>query len=221
MRVVGFTPIKLNNERVPGKNLKEITDGLPLVKCSQKILLDSDVIDDVYVYCSSEAIIEYLLPGVKYVSRDTKYDLADADVNDLYYKFTRKVDADIYVLLHATAPFISAKTIKEGVKAIESGKYDSALTARILKEFIWIDNKPFNFSLDKIPRTQDLEDIVVETTGVYMFTKDAMEKCHSRTGERPYIIEVSKLEATDIDYQEDFEMAKALFPYYNCISGLY
>lgn len=217
MKVVGFIPVKLNSERVPQKNIKEICKGMPLVACPQKILLSCDLIDEVYVYCSSPEIKNYLLPEVKYIDRDVKYDRADADVNDMYYKFTQKVDADIYVLLHATAPFMSVDSLNKGIKAIESGMYDSALTARVLREFLWIDDKPFNFSLEKIPRTQDLKEIMVETTGVYMFTKKAMEECRSRTGKRPYIINVSKLEATDIDYPEDFDMASYLYPYYRKI----
>lgn len=214
MKVVAFIPVKLNNERTPGKNVKEISPGVPLISCAQKTLLSIEKIDEVYAYCSDEEIKHYLLPGVQHMARDPKYNAADADVNDMYYRFTQLVDADIYVLQHATAPFLSADSIERGIDAVASGEYDSALTGQLLREFVWLDDKPFNFDLKKIPRTQDLKPLLVETTGLYIFSKKAMEKCHCRTGEKPYLIEVSKLEATDIDYPLDFEMASALYPYF-------
>ena len=36
MKVVVMIPIKLNNERVPGKNLKCFSDGTPLINFIQK-----------------------------------------------------------------------------------------------------------------------------------------------------------------------------------------
>lgn len=219
MKVAAFIPIKLNNERTPGKNIKEIAPGVPLIACAQRTLLSSKMIDEVYVYCSDERIREYMQPGVKYISRDPKYNAADADVNDMYYQFTRMVDADIYVLQHATAPFLSVASIERGIEAVSSGEYDSALTGQLVREFVWVDDKPFNFDLKRIPRTQDVKPLLLETTGLYIFSKEAMEECHCRTGKKPYLIEVSKLEATDIDYPEDFEMASALYPYYKQLNG--
>ena len=31
MKIVSIIPIKLNNERFPGKNIKEMADGRPLI----------------------------------------------------------------------------------------------------------------------------------------------------------------------------------------------
>jgi CMP-N-acetylneuraminic acid synthetase len=39
MKVVGMIPIKLNNERIPGKNLKQFYDGKPLMSFVQETLL--------------------------------------------------------------------------------------------------------------------------------------------------------------------------------------
>ncbi len=214
MKVVAFIPVKLNNERIPGKNVNEIAPGVPLISCAQKTLLGISRIDEVYVYCSDEAVKAYLLSGVRLMERDPKYNSADADVNDMYYCFTQMVEADIYVLQHATAPFLRRDSIEKGIEAVASGDYDSALSGQLLREFVWMDDKPFNFNLKKIPRTQDLNPMLVETTGLYIFSREAMLRCHSRTGDRPFLVEVSKLEAVDIDYPLDFEMAKALYRYF-------
>ena len=50
MKTVAFVPIKLNNERLPGKNLKKFSDGTPLVKIilNKLAALKGDCIDKVY-----------------------------------------------------------------------------------------------------------------------------------------------------------------------------
>ena len=60
MKIVAFVPIKMNNERVPGKNTKCFDDGTPLIQCILKSLVNIPEIDEIYVYCSNEKIKEYI-----------------------------------------------------------------------------------------------------------------------------------------------------------------
>ena len=69
MKIVAFVPIKMNNERVPGKNTKCFDDGTPLIQCILKSLVQVPEIDEIYVYCSNEKIKDYLIEGVKYLKR--------------------------------------------------------------------------------------------------------------------------------------------------------
>ena len=50
MKVVAFVPVKLNNERAPGKNIKRFDDGTPLITLFLKTLTQVEEIDEVYVY---------------------------------------------------------------------------------------------------------------------------------------------------------------------------
>lgn len=210
MKVVALVPIKLNNERTPGKNTKTFDDGTPLMHFIQRSLLKASNVDEIYVYCSKEAVKDYLLPGVNYLKRDEKYDTATADVNDMFYSFSKEVEADIYVLAHATAPFQTSKSIEKGVDMVKSGNFDSAIAVKKMQEFIWKDGKPVNYDPMKIPRTQDLDVLYVETTGMYIFTKDVIQKRRSRIGEKPFMLEVSPIEAVDINDPVDFEIANAV-----------
>lgn len=210
MKVVSLTPIKVNNERIPGKNTKRFDDGTPLIQFILKTLLKCKEIDESYVYCSNEGIKEYMIPGICYLKRDEKYDTPQADVNNMFYAFSTEVPADIYVLAHATAPFQRAETIDRGVLAVKTGGYDSAVAVRRMQEFLWKDGKPFNYHPEFIPRTQDLESFYVETTGLYIFTKDVIQKLHRRIGNKEYMLEVSPIEATDINNPVDFEIANAI-----------
>lgn len=49
MKVVSFTPIKMNNERIPGKNTKMFDDGTPLIHFILRTLLLCKEIDESYV----------------------------------------------------------------------------------------------------------------------------------------------------------------------------
>lgn len=63
MKTVALIPIKLGSKRVPGKNIKPFFDGTPLMHFIQRACLDAKTIDEVDVYCSVEAVQEYILPG--------------------------------------------------------------------------------------------------------------------------------------------------------------
>lgn len=211
MKVIALVPIKMNNERTPGKNTKKLSDGTPLIQCILKTLKKCNEINEVYVYCSKEEIKEYLIPGVNYLKRDSKYDTAQADVNDMFFAFSNEVNADIYVLAHATAPLLSSDSIDRGVKEVKNGEYDSAIAVRKMQDFLWKDGKAFNYNPEFIPRTQDLDPLFVETTGLYIFTKKVIQERRSRIGAKPYMLEVSAIEATDINNPIDFEIADAIY----------
>ena len=46
MKVVALVPIKMNNERTPGKNTKQFDDGTPLIHFILKALKNAEEIDD-------------------------------------------------------------------------------------------------------------------------------------------------------------------------------
>ena len=210
MKVVAVVPIKLNNERLPNKNLLSFTNGKPLITYILETLLRVNNIDERYVFCSNESVIPYLPEGVKFLKRSESLDTKTTTSNDILKEFTDKVDADIYVLAHATSPFISSKSIEEGVEMVVSGNHDSALSVIIQQDFLWVNGKPFNYNPSNIPRTQDLEPMYVET-GLFIFTRELIKINNRRVGYTPYLIELSKIEATDIDELEDFEIADAIY----------
>lgn len=213
MKVVALVPIKMNNERVPGKNTRIIGENTPLIQLILNTLLDVKNIDEVYVYCSNDEIKKYMLPCVRYLKRDRKYDTADADVNDMFYTFSETIPADIYVLAHATAPFLKSESIYNAIEAVKSGEYDSAIAVRKMQEFLWKDGQAVNYNPKQIPRTQDLDPLYVETTGMYVFTKQVIQNVKSRIGNNPYLQIVSPIEAIDINNPEDFDIADAVYRY--------
>ncbi len=211
MKTVALIPIKMESKRIPQKNIKPFYDGTPLMSFIQQACLDAGVIDEIYIYCSDDTVIPYLLPNVKFLKRPKYLDGDDINANDFIREFIKTVDADIYVNAHTTSPFAKPSTIAELVEKVAGGEYDSAFCAESLRTFMWENGKPINFDPDHFPRTQDLPPIVAETSIAYVFKKDTFNRFNRRLGVKPYIKEVGRIEAMDIDYPEDFEIANAIY----------
>ena len=211
MKTTAFIPIKLNNERTPGKNTKLFSDGTPLIHFVERTLLKLNNIDRICVFCSDDRIKDFILDGIEYIKRPTFLDTKETLCGDIIRTFLNMVDSDIYIMANATSPFINESTYNKCINAVQSGEYSSAFASKRLQNFIWYKNKPLNFTLDKAPRTQDMEPVFCELSSPYVFRKEVFEKYHGRTGENPYIAECNEIEAIDIDYPEDFELADVVY----------
>ena len=209
MKIVAIMPIKLNNERCPGKNTRMLGDK-PLLQYELDSLHSTGLCDSINVYCSSQDVVPFLPLYANFVQRSPSLDLPTANFNQIFSAFLAEVDADIYVFAHATAPFIRVETMIECINAVKSGEYDSAFCAQKIQTFLWKNGAPLNFDAANLPRTQDLEPIYQETSGVYVFTKDVFLNYGRRIGKTPYIKCVDMKEAVDIDNPEDFDLAEAL-----------
>lgn len=211
MKTVAIVPMKLNNRRLPQKNIKCFTNGNPLCSYILSTLLKVNGIDDIYVYCSNSDIQEFIPEGVKYLKRSVNLDQDTTKMNEVLQCFATDVPADIYVMTHTTAPFISKDSIERGLNAVKSGAYDSSFAAKKMQDFLWKDGVPFNYELDNIPRTQDLPAIYEETSGFYIYKNEVITKLKRRIGDNPFIVEIGEIESIDIDEAEDFMIADAIF----------
>lgn len=209
MKTVALVPIKLNSQRLPHKNILPIA-GHPLCWHICNSLIQVRDIDEVYVYCSDETIKEYIPQGVHHLKRSSELDGDLVKGFDIYESFINEIDADIYVLAHTTSPFLRNETIQNALSKIIEDEHDSAFSAQKVQTFAWYNNKPINYDLNDVPRTQDMEPIYIETSGFYMFKKEIFTENRRRIGFNPYIQEVSELEAVDIDTKEDYVFALKL-----------
>lgn len=212
MKVAAYIPIKLNNERMPGKNTKKFEDGTPLCSFMFDTLSKVEGIDEKYCFCSNENIKEYLPSNISFLKRRETLDSSFIQCQEIIRDFIELInDVDIIVLCHVTCPFVKISSIEKCVEKVKSGEYDSAFTAVRVQDFLWENGKPLNFDPNHVAKTQDLPVIYKESVGCYVFTKELFLKSNRRIGFNPYICEVDTFEATDIDYPEDFEIANAIY----------
>ena len=206
MKVVAFVPIKLNSQRVKNKNIRNLGDK-PLLHYVLNNLDKIKTIDDIYVYCSDPAIKPFLVGRAKYLQRDPELDRDEVMGDQIYGKFISDIDADIYILAHATSPFIEPKSIEIALSKIICSEFDSAHAVTQQNNFGWFNEEPINFDLNCMPRTQDITPIYMETSAFFIFTKSVWENHKRRLGEKIYRSVVSSFEGIDIDDEQDFALA--------------
>lgn len=207
--ITAIMPIKLQNERCPGKNTR-LLGHKPLLQYELDNLKKTKLCDSINVFCSSEDVVPHLPDGVQFIKRPEYLDLPTSNFTQIFTCFMEIMDADIYVYAHATAPFITTESMIQCIEAVKSGSFDSAFCAVKLQDYLWQNGEPLNFNASDLPRTQDLVPIYQETSGVYVFTREVFKKYRRRIGVNPFIKEVSFKEAVDIDNPEDFKLAEAL-----------
>lgn len=212
MKVVSFIPIKLNNQRLPGKNLMDL-NGRPMCDYIFQTVKNVENIDEKYVYCSDESIKDYIPEGLTFKQRDPYLDGFQVKGLEIIDYFVRDVDADIYVLTHVTQPFTRKESLENAINMVASGEYDSAFSAVEIKDYCWYQGKPLNYNMKDIVTTQNLEPIYMETGAFFIFTREMYLRLHQRIGEHPYMHIVDSFEAVDVDTKEDFEMAQAVAAY--------
>lgn len=212
-KVVSFIPIKLNNQRLPGKNLMEL-EGRPLCDYIFNTIKQVDSIQEKYVYCSDERIKQYIPDGLKFLKRDSYLDGFQVKGLEIINYFVRDVDADVYVLTHVTQPFTKAESIQKALNKVLYEGYDSAFSCTCIQDYCWYNGKPFNYDMKDIVTTQNLEPIYMETGAFFIFRKEVYTKMHQRIGKNPYMYVIDQFEAVDIDTAEDFEFAKVVAQYY-------
>lgn len=211
-KIVSFIPVKLNNQRLPGKNTLPLGNKITCEYIFDTII-QVDNIDEKYVYCSDESIKKYLPEGLQFLHRDKYLDGFEVKGLEIIEYFIRDIDADIYVLTHVTQPFTKASSIETALRKVMCGEYDSAFSAVELRDYCWYKGKPLNYDMEDIVTTQNLEPVYMETGAFYIFTKEVFVKYGRRIGRHPYMHIVDQFEGVDIDTRQDYELAQAIAMY--------
>lgn len=210
MRVVAFLPAKGSSNRIENKNTA-LLDSKPLFLHTLEKLVSIKEIDDVYLDTESEEVINLASHvNCKILRRDPKLSSNNTNGNQLLLNEINQVDADIYIQILGTSPFISVDTIKSSIEVLKQGdEYDSVVLVEKKKVYGWSKNNP---SYDKfnIPNSQTLDDTIIETMGLYVIKRDTAINTGCRIGNKPYLMEASPLEAIDVNYPQDFELASLI-----------
>ena len=163
--------------------------------------------DEIYVDSDSREIEDYCNKrDFKFIQRLPKLSRDSANGNDLLNYHSKIVDADIFFQLFLTSPLLKISTINKCIDFMKNTKsYDSILTAKSIHSWFWFKKMPINYKPKILPRSQDAEPVVCETTGLYGIKKEALRKYKCRIGKKPFFFEVSDEESLDLDNYKDFE----------------
>ena len=213
MKIACFIPIKGNSKRVLKKNTR-LLGSKPLFRYALDTIIESKVFDDVYVDTDSDDVKRYCINNsINVIDRDPELAKDTANGNHLLEHWINiKPDYDFYFQIFITAPFIKIETIQDCVSIVqEKSDYDSVFTGCEEYVWYWFDNKPINYNPKVLPRTQDSQPIVKETTSLYGISKENFLKNKSRVGDNPKIYMVDRIEGVDIDTELDFSLAEHIY----------
>ena len=209
MKTVAFLPVKGTSERIKNKNTT-LLNGKPLFLHTLEKLVSCQFIDEVYLDTEKDEIYDMAKhTGCHYLKRDLELATNKTDGHSLFYNEAKKVDADIYVQILGTSPFIKPETIKRGIEILAEHpeEYDSVILVKRDKQYTWKNGEPV-YDRDHIPNSKDLPDTVIETMGLYITNKDTALNKRRRYGVRPYLLDAEPVEAVDVNYPLDFEFAE-------------
>lgn len=219
MKIVALLPMKGNSERVPNKNLKFFC-GKPLYTIVLDTLLKSNFIDKVVVNTDSmniknEIEKKYDEDSVIVLDRPEEIIGDYVSMNKIINHDIENVEADFYIQTHSTNPLLKVVTLDNAIEKMLDIKdeYDSIFSVTRIQTRLYEQNgEPFNHNPKELLRTQDLDPLYEENSNFYIFTKESFEASGGkRIGVKPFMYEIDKIEAVDIDEPQDFIIAESLY----------
>ncbi len=217
-----FLPARSGSERVRNKNTRPFA-GIPggLMQNKMQQLVRSGNIDEIILSTNDGKCIEIASEftydsRVRIIRRPESLCLSSTNLQDLIAYVPTVTDADYIVWGHVTTPLAGAEEYDEGISVffdkLDEG-YDSLIGVRELR----------NYLLDKTgkvvnnttplpwPRTQDLEPLYLINHTMFIASRSTYENDRNRIGRRPYLHQMDEIRSFDIDWEDDFAIAEALF----------
>lgn len=216
MRIAAIVPMRHSSERVPGKNYRSFA-GKPLYHHIINSLLACDSISQVVIDTDSPFILEdaaRYFPQVTRMERPGHLRAGDIPMNDVLLNTINQLDADFFLQTHSTNPLLKPGSIRRGVEMFLKNfpVYDSLFSVTRLQTRLWNQlAQAINHNPNILLRTQDLPPVYEENSCMYIFSKAILEQKHNRIGDRPFMLEISKEEAQDIDVEIEFRVAEFLY----------
>ncbi|NJW53424.1 acylneuraminate cytidylyltransferase family protein [Salinimicrobium oceani] len=223
MSVSVFLPVRKGSERVVEKNTRVfsgIQGGLLQLKLEQlqKIKeVDEVVISTNDAKCYDIATFwQKSFNKIKIVERPAGLGDSNTILSNLIVHAGEVCSSQHILWTHVTSPFFGPELYSEAIKkyivALENDS-DSLVTGRKYRDYL-LDVKSVklinNHSVFTWPRTQDLNDCFEINNAVFLAAREFFRK-GVRIGKKPFLMVTGKINSLDIDDEEDFKIAEAVY----------
>jgi N-acylneuraminate cytidylyltransferase len=219
VKIVAVIHAKGESDRLPNKNLKEL-GGIPLIAHSiinarntiaHRVIIDSE---DSEILEVGESFGAEPLERPLYLARNeiTGDDLA-------YWQAQNFPDSDIIVQVVPTSPFITPYTINKCIVHVWRG-YNSSFTVSLERFYTWSHHveggeclPDYYDRMGRLKNSNELDNVIVENTGVYAFRTKFALKQHRRIDFCSYkMVQLcDQTERVDINYLGDFKFAEVIW----------
>ncbi len=220
MKTLAIITARGGSKRIPRKNIKEFCRK-PIIAYSIEAALASGVFDTVMVSTDDEEIAaiakQYGAEVPFYRSEKTSNDFATtADVIlEVLEEYEKRGESfDMVCCIYPTAPFLTAKRLKEAVEKLEAADADTllpvvAFSYPVQRALVVRDEKlVFEYPEYMDSRSQDLEKHYHDVGQFYVLKSEAFKKNKKLMLGNILPYEISEMEVQDIDNQTDWEIAE-------------
>lgn len=204
--------VRGGSKRVPRKNIKPFCDTTLLeIKIKQGLRIKE--ITEVVVSSDDEEILQEARKlGATALKRDEYYCSDNVPMKEVYKHLAENLTHDHILWAPVTSPFVSDDSVRKCISLYrENSEFDSLLTTKILKEYMWLDGKALNYDPHNHPRSQDLPEINCLNFAVHLLPRELMIKNKGIIGDNFYCYPLSDYESIDIDTQFDFMIAESVY----------
>lgn len=211
--IKALIPARSGSLRVKNKNIRPFADSnLLTIKINQLFRIKE--IDSVVVNSNDDEILNIAKNlGCETVKRDPYFASDSVCMSEVYVDMALNFDSDIVLFADCTNPLVKDETIKNAIETYfeKTDDVDSLNSAHKIKEFLFKNNKPLNYDLQNVPRSQDLPDIYALNFAISIIPQTLMLERRNIVGYNPFLLDIGKLEGLDIDDEIDFKFGEYLY----------
>ena len=196
-----------------------IEGGLLKIKLEQ--LIACNAIDSIVLSTNDKDVIsiaESMQNSKITIDRRPEHLASSSTSTDDLVKYVPTIIHEGAVLwTHVTSPFVDEKIYDKAIEAykeaIKQGTNDSLMSVTALRTFIWNKDGAINYDREKEkwPRTQTIEPLFEIDSGMFLADVKIYQELQDRIGKKPFLFENSKIDSFDIDWEEDFFIAEAIY----------
>lgn len=226
---IAIIPARGGSKRIPRKNIK-LFHGKPMIAYSIEAALESGCFDKVIVSTDDNEIaaiakqygaqVPFMRPAE--IADDYATTL-DVIAHALKWCIEDGIKVKNACCIYATAPFISSSSLQEGMVALSIGDTDYTFSATSyafpIQRAIKIDNecRVNMFQPEHLnTRSQDLEEAYHDAGQFYWGKAQAFLEKRAIFGSNSKAVLLPRKRVQDIDTQEDWELAEALYRVLQC-----
>lgn len=219
-----FLPVRKGSERVNNKNTRlfaGVEGGLLRIKIDQLLRTSSEIpiVVSTNDEVSKEIAAAFKSDRIRIIDRPEELCLSTTDLNDLINYIPTIIEEDHIIWIHTTEPFVDDEVLTHAIEkyigAKSIGECDSLMSVNKIQSFLWSKKINSFVSHDrtalKWPRSQDLEPLYEVNSAIFINSRANYLKYQDRIGIQPYLYELNRIQAIDIDWEDDFNFAELIY----------
>ena len=220
MRRIAIIPARGGSQRIPRKNIKPFL-GKPILEYSIEVAQNSGMFDTIMVSTDDMEICEFALkmgvsvPFLRSPKNSDNYATTTSVLYEVLNKFQQKNQVfDYACCLYPTAPFTTVQQLEKAFHHLFANDFDCVFPVLNfnypIQRALTIENQKIQLIQKEHlnTRSQDLQETCHDAGQFYWFNTAVFLKQQKLWTDNTGVIQLSQMEAHDIDTEEDWRIAE-------------